>query len=243
MRILRIVAILPLLFAAGFRAPAQETSDVLPKFVHRVAPLYPQLARQARVEGDVVVQIRTDGESVVEAKAESGPEMLRKASEDAAIGWKFVAHTPAAFRVTFRYSIATSDVVVVFPESTAIVQVIDARKQVIEIDYSLVSLGKWKTQLKSAHGDAERSFEFFYSGPNSEWLEGNSTGANGRKEAIDYGHMEGKFIAFNLRLTEPDGKRLKTFFVGRMAGDKITGTFVDDAGVAGEWTAERQRRN
>jgi hypothetical protein len=243
MRILRIIAILPLLVAAGFGTPARETSDVLPKFVHRVEPVYPQLARQARVEGDVLVQITTDGESVVEAKAESGPEMLRKASEDSAIAWKFVAHTPGTFHVTFRYSMAARDVVVVFPESTAIVQVIDARKMEINIDYAWVGLGKWKTQLKSAHGDVERSFEFFYSGPNSEWLEGNSIGANGRKEAIDYGHMEGKFIAFNLRLTEPDGKRLKTFFVGRMAGDKITGTFVDDAGVAGEWTAERQRRN
>jgi hypothetical protein len=242
MRILRIILILPLLVAAGFRAPAQEPPDGLPKFVRRSAPLYPELARQARVEGDVVVQISTDGESVVEAKAESGPEMLRKASEDAAMAWKFVAHTPATFRVTFRYSIATRDVVVVFPESTAIVQVIDTRKRVIEIDYALVGMGKWKAQLKSAHGDAERSFEFFYSGPNSEWLEGNSSVANGRKEVIDYGHMEGKFLAFDMVLTQPDGKRLKAFFVGKMLGDKITGTFVDDAGVTGEWTAERQRR-
>jgi hypothetical protein len=243
MRILWMIAILSLLVVPGPGEAMQETSDVLPKFVHRVAPLYPQLARQARVEGDVVVQIRTNGESVVEAKAESGPEMLRKASEDAALGWKFVSHTRATYYVTFRYSIATSDVVVVFPESTAVVQVIDARKQVIEIDYALVSLGKWKAQLKSAHGDAERSFEFSYSGPNADWLEGNSIGANGRKEGIDYGHMEGKFIVFEMRLTQPDGKRLKTFFIGRMAADKITGTFVDDAGITGEWNGERQRKH
>jgi TonB-like protein len=242
MRIIGMIAILPMLLAASFGTPVQENSDVLPKFVHRVEPVYPMLARQARVQGDVVVQIRTDGESVVEAKAESGPEMLRKASEDSAIAWKFVAHTPGTFHVTFRYSTAAPDVVVVFPESTAIVQVIDVRKMEINIDWAWADLGGWRGQLKSAHGDCLRNFRFLYSGPGDTWLDGSSVSADGRKEAIDYGRKEGNFLIFDMKISQPGVKRVKTFFVGKMAGDKITGTFVDDAGITGEWTAERQRK-
>jgi hypothetical protein len=33
---------------------------------------------------------------------------------------------------------------------------------------------------------------------------------------------------------------VKTFLIGKMTGDKIVGTFVDDAGIRGEWTAVRE---
>jgi hypothetical protein len=32
---------------------------------------------------------------------------------------------------------------------------------------------------------------------------------------------------------------VKTFFIGKMSGDKIVGTSVDEAGIRGEWTAVR----
>jgi hypothetical protein len=242
MRILRMILILSMLFAGGSKTPTQETPEVLPKLVQHAQPVYPQLARQARVQGDVIVQITTDGESVIEAKAESGPELLRKAAEDCAISWKFAAHMAGTFHVTFRYKLGDGNIVAVFPETSSVVQIIEARQPEMDVYYSWLDLGKWEAQLKSAHGAAVRSFQFRYSGPCEDWLEGSSVGPNGRKEEIDYGHKEGNFLIFDMRITAPDGKRLKTYFVGRMAGDKITGTFVDDAGINGEWTAKRQRK-
>jgi hypothetical protein len=36
---------------------------------------------------------------------------------------------------------------------------------------------------------------------------------------------------------------VKVYFVGKVSGGKIKGTFVDDAGTTGEWTAVREGIN
>jgi hypothetical protein len=61
----------------------------------------------------------------------------------------------------------------------------------------------------------------------------------GDTEEIDFGHKEGDFLAFTIKLRRSDENRLATFFVGRMTGNKIVGTFVDAAGKTGEWPAVR----
>jgi hypothetical protein len=61
--------------------------------------------------------------------------------------------------------------------------------------------------------------------------------SKGESEELDFGHKEGNFLAFTLRLRQPDGQRVKTFFVGKMQKHEIVGSFVDDSGITGEWTA------
>ncbi|HEX7317001.1 MAG TPA: TonB family protein [Pyrinomonadaceae bacterium] len=60
------------------------------KAVSKPAPVYPPAAKKAGVSGMVVVQVEVgeDG-NVVKAEAVSGPEMLREASEEAALAAKF----------------------------------------------------------------------------------------------------------------------------------------------------------
>lgn len=219
-------------------ALAQEPAEVLPKLIDHAEPMYPPLARQTRISGDVRVKITTNGQSVIEAAVESGHPLLRKAAEDNVRTWKFVAHTPGSYCITFRYKLASGGVEVTFPESGAIVQ-IEAPVPQMSIYYSWMDLGTWKVELSSSHAKAWRIFKLYFSGPEDDWLAGSAVDPKGKEEKIDFGHMEGDFLAFTINLRQPDGQRMKTFFVGKMSKYKIVGTFVDNAGVTGEWTAVR----
>ena len=238
MRIPQAILALSVLLAAEAGVPAQESTEVLPKVVQHSDPTYPPLARQTRIQGDVRVKIATDGESVRDAEAETGHPLLRKAAEDNARTWRFVAHTAGTFHVTFRYKLLSGNVDVEFLESPAIVQV-GASPPEVSIYYAWLGLGTWKAQLKSAHGKSQQVFKLAYSGPNGDWLNGNALGPKGESEEIDFGHYEGNFLVFTITLSQPDGQRMKAFFIGKITGDKIVGTFVDDAGIRGEWTAFR----
>ena len=60
--------------------------DTEPRFVKYVVPEYPELARKAGVEGDVVVNLLLDTKGrVVKAVAVSGPEILRDSAVNAAL--------------------------------------------------------------------------------------------------------------------------------------------------------------
>jgi Gram-negative bacterial TonB protein C-terminal len=220
------------------RAGPQERPEVLPKIVQHSDPIYPPLASQTRIGGDVRVKITTDGESVIDAEVESGHPLLRKAAEDNLRTWKFAAHTPGTFHVIFRYKFASGGKEVTFLESPAIVQ-IQAPEPKLIIDYAWLDLGTWKAQLSSAHGKTWQVFSLRFSGPHDEPLDGNARGPKGKTKEIDFGHKEGNFLAFTMNLREPDGRDLKTFFVGTMSKYRIVGTFVDNAGITGEWTAVR----
>jgi protein TonB len=73
------------------KGPLRVGGDVkAPRIIHRVEPQYPTLARQARIEGDVVLSAMIDSHgNVVEAKVVSGPPMLYPASLAAVREWKF----------------------------------------------------------------------------------------------------------------------------------------------------------
>jgi hypothetical protein len=128
---------------------------------------------------------------------------------------------------------------VAFLESPAIVA-IEASAPELNIYNSQVYLGKWKAQLKSAHGGFWQVFDLRSADPigsNGEWLEGDASGPKGEREEIDFGYIEGNLLGFTIKLNHPEGQHGKTFFIGKMTKDKIVGTFVDDAGIRGEWTA------
>lgn len=61
-----------------------------PKLISSVMPVYPFAAREANVQGDVVIdtQIGPNG-SVTHMKVISGPTMLRQAAQDALRRWKY----------------------------------------------------------------------------------------------------------------------------------------------------------
>jgi hypothetical protein len=82
-------------------------------------------------------------------------------------------------------------------------------------------------------------FELSYTGADGDWLNARTVNSKGESEESDFGHREGGFLAFNITLSQPDGQHVKTFFVGKMTGNKIVGTFVDGAGTSGKWTAVR----
>jgi TonB family protein len=239
MRIPHTILVLSVLLAAVASASAQESPEVLPKVLQHSEPTYPPIARTAHVQGEVRVKVTTNGESVTNAEAETGPPLLHKAAEDNVRTWKFIPHTPGTFHITFRYKIMSSGVEVAFLETPEVVQLAAPPPEVI-IDYAWLGLGTWKARLKSAHGKSWQVFKLAYSGPDGDWLDGNALGPNGESEEIDFGHKEGNFLAFTITLSQPDGQHVKSFLIGKLTGDKIVGTFMDDVGIKGEWTAIRE---
>jgi hypothetical protein len=200
------------------------------------------LARQARIQGEVRVRFTTDGESVISADAETGHDLLRKAAEQNVRTWKFAPHEPGTFIVTFRYKFQGDQLDTVFLPPSAIVE-LSASLPIVQIDWSWLDQGSWKAQLKSARGNSQQVLRILTSGPEGRWLEGDMTSGQGQKEGIDYGHFDEdrNMFAFTVMLSQPKAKRLHTFFIGKINGDKMTGTFVDDEGMTGQWTAVREK--
>jgi len=233
------IFMLSVLLASVPSAVAQQSPEALPKVIQHAEPIYPPLARQARIDGEVRVAFTTDGERVVDVVVESGHPLLRTAAGDNVRTWKFAPHTPGNFHVTFRYKFATGDTEFIFLESPSVVQVEASPPMIGGIVWASLDLGTWKAQLNSTHGKTWRVFKLFSSGPNEELLDGNAVGPKGKKEEIDFGHYDGNFLAFTVNVRQPNGRNIKTFFVGKISKYKIVGTFIDNAGITGEWTAVR----
>lgn len=145
-------------------ALGQDSPNVLPKVVQHAQPIYPPLARQTRIQGDVRITLAIDGESVTNVEAVAGHPLLRKAAEDNVRTWKFAPHSASSFVVTFRYKLASGDVNVEFLEAPSVVQ-IEASPPPVIIDYAWIGLGTRKTRLTSNHGKSRRTLVLSYSGP------------------------------------------------------------------------------
>jgi hypothetical protein len=63
--------------------------------------------------------------------------------------------------------------------------------------------------------------------------------AHGMGDVVVKITTDGDFLIFTRKLAEPGRKRLETYLVGKMSGDKIARTLVDESGVHGTWTAAR----
>jgi TonB family protein len=78
-------------------APAESKASVVSSgapiqsvVLTKVNPVYPEMARRLRISGRVQVEAEVSNKGdVVHAKAVSGPELLRRAAEDAVMKWKF----------------------------------------------------------------------------------------------------------------------------------------------------------
>jgi hypothetical protein len=207
-------------------ASAQESAEPVPRVLQHSDPAYPPLARQTRTKGDVRVKVTTDGESVRDAVAQSCHPLLCKAAEDNARTWKFASSTPSTFYVTFRYKLLEGTVEVEFLESGGIVEVLASPPELIS-DYGDIGFGTWKAEIRSTYGKFWRVFELSSTGSDGTWLNARTLNPKGESEESDFGHIEAGFLAFTLTISRPGGGSVKAFFVGKITGDKIVGTFVD----------------
>jgi protein TonB len=67
-----------------------EIGSLLPIAAQKVAPTYPPTARSARITGKVTVFLMVDEKGeVATVERTDGPQLLRRAAEDAARRWKF----------------------------------------------------------------------------------------------------------------------------------------------------------
>lgn len=76
--------------AAAAAQPVNLGATLITKAKEKIAPAYPAQARSARVAGNVIVFITVDEKGeVAEVQRTNGPELLRRAAEEAARRWKF----------------------------------------------------------------------------------------------------------------------------------------------------------
>ncbi len=68
-------------------------------------PLYPPVARAARIQGEVQLRITTDGSKPVSVTIVSGQPILAKAAQDNAKTWIFEKDEPASFESHFSYKL------------------------------------------------------------------------------------------------------------------------------------------
>lgn len=76
--------------ASNYPPPAVPEAPAPLQLVQQVRPVYPPLARQARMQGTirVILEIAPDG-SVVDARPENGNPILAKAATDTARQWRY----------------------------------------------------------------------------------------------------------------------------------------------------------
>jgi hypothetical protein len=235
---MRLFLSLVVLAVALPSAIAQQPSDILPKIVQHDEPIYPPLARQTRIGGDVRIEFSTNGESVTDVVVESGHPLLRPAAESNVRTWKFASHTPGKFYVIFRYKLESGGTEITFPESPSIVQIEAAPMAISDGPCgSTLDIGTWKIRLNSSPGVISQVLDLSSSCAGS--LEGTARGPGGKEEKIESRYYEDPFLAFATNIHQPDGRNIKTFFAGRISKSKIVGAFVDDTGTTGQWTGVR----
>jgi len=81
----------------------QQSPQPLPIVISASTPVYPILARQARIMGVVKLRLTTDGKQVSDVQVLSGPPMLAKAATENVKTWRFRPHQPTSFETTFNY--------------------------------------------------------------------------------------------------------------------------------------------
>jgi hypothetical protein len=94
-----------LCIAAAAVAQGPQTDAPLPVVRSAEMPLYPHLARIARIEGTVRLQVWTDGSSVVKVQGSGAHKLLMDAAEENLKTWRFYPHKATSFDAVFIYSL------------------------------------------------------------------------------------------------------------------------------------------
>jgi Gram-negative bacterial TonB protein C-terminal len=213
----------------------QELTDPIPQVLVRTNPTYPPIAITAHIQGDVRVKVTTDGTSVVNAEAESGPPLLQLNTLKSVRTWKFTSHTPATFYLMFRFKLMEGNQVA-FEESPGVFQIQADAPTFLGYNYPSIDLGKWQVQINTRTGVLRKTFWISRLEQHGESIEVATKAPSGGCPDYNYGHFDDKFVDFVMGRSSDDDE-FTTIFVGRLTDDKIVGTYVDQNGVTGTWSA------
>ena len=97
------LALIAVLFAAVFLSAQSTNVARYPFMVHGDLPLYPAVAKTARVSGVVQVQVTVKNGEVTGTEATSGNPLLASAAIDSIKTWKFDKDISTTFTTTFIY--------------------------------------------------------------------------------------------------------------------------------------------
>ena len=86
----------------GQLVAAQEAREY-PLLLRADAPLYPPLARMAKITGKIDAEFTVKGGEVLTAGAKSGHPLLVKATTENIKTWRFAPDVNGSFRTTFEY--------------------------------------------------------------------------------------------------------------------------------------------
>lgn len=103
MRKLGIFGVLLTVGLGANMSVAQQAKRLMPTVASASVPLYPRAIRAARIQGDVMLRVSTDGQRASAVEVESGPPMLAEAAKENVKTWQFESHTPTSFEVAFHY--------------------------------------------------------------------------------------------------------------------------------------------
>jgi hypothetical protein len=213
---------------------AQESCNKLPAVTEHAAIVYPPLARQARIQGVVRMQVRTNGHVVIEVAITQGHPLLAQSADQNVRTWKFVDHVPATFDVTFNFGLLENTRT--FLQQPGLVQVVGSPEGGIS-SYTLPE--KWNAKVRNPQGTIDTTLTLWTYHSFEEELDGYTTGPQGQERDIREPHIDGDMLGFDARLDDKYGQRLKFSMIGKRTGDKIEGVFLNYWGQGGTWTAER----
>jgi TonB family protein len=91
-------------------AQAAPNASETPVVKSGAIPTYPDLARAARLQGAVQLQVTTNGVRVTNVVGSGAHKMLVDAAEQNIRTWEFYGHTPQTFTVTFVYKLDEPEV-------------------------------------------------------------------------------------------------------------------------------------
>jgi Gram-negative bacterial TonB protein C-terminal len=105
-----VIGLVMLLYAYSAAAQSTPYTPESPVVNSAQMPLFPVLARQARIEGAVQVKVTTDGTSITKITASGAHKILLDAAEENVRTWKLYRHKPQTFTVTFVYKLESPEV-------------------------------------------------------------------------------------------------------------------------------------
>jgi len=229
--------LLMLLVAFAALAPsmrAQEAARSLPEITEHGPVVYPPLARQARVQGSVHLQVTTDGHTVIGVAVADGHPLLVQSAVVSAWTWRFADHVPGTFEVTFRFRLL--DDVGTFLQQPGVVGIVSSPSGGVN-GYTLPEM--WNARLQGVHGSVETALSLWTYDSIEPELDGYAVGAQNQEREIRNTHLDGDMLGFDATLDDAYGQRLKFSLIGKRTGDRIKGVFLDYWGTSGTWTAMR----
>jgi Gram-negative bacterial TonB protein C-terminal len=107
--VLVIVVISSVTAQTGATQDQQPTQHPDLRLEHADVPMYPQLARTARIFGTVEVQVTVKNGKVVNADVKLGPPVLARATVENIQTWRFYRLVNATFTTKFIYQLETKE--------------------------------------------------------------------------------------------------------------------------------------